>query len=186
MRRSASTTTSGNPATVAATITVYAFGLEEHTYSYTGSGTSLTNTSNTYYYSLGGRLIGLYNGTSTNLLFTDLLGSVVSSVSNTSGSAAIVGERLYGNQRSMAGSVSKEYTMDQESDKKYQANSEDSDDQEEEINSTAGILYVHIWYVALHIPDSTNKQIKLHSLFIEEYESEDTEVYPLILKSQWS
>ncbi|GHO93784.1 hypothetical protein KSF_038320 [Reticulibacter mediterranei] len=48
LRRSATTTPSGNPATAAATITVYAFGLEEHTYSYSGSGTTLTNTGNTY------------------------------------------------------------------------------------------------------------------------------------------
>jgi hypothetical protein len=58
LRRSASATSSGNPATASATITVYAFGLEEHAYSYSGSGASATNSGNTYYYRLNGRLIG--------------------------------------------------------------------------------------------------------------------------------
>jgi YD repeat-containing protein len=42
LRRSASTTTGGNPATSAATITTYAFGVEEHVYQYSGSGSSAT------------------------------------------------------------------------------------------------------------------------------------------------
>jgi RHS repeat-associated protein len=108
MRRSASTTSTGNPATAAATITVYPFGLEEHTYNYTGSGSSLTTTGNTYYYSLGGRLIGSSNGSSTTFYLTDLLGSVVSTMSNTAGSAAVVGNQVYGpygNQRYSAGSL---------------------------------------------------------------------------------
>ncbi len=77
------------------TLTVYAFGLEEHQYSYSGSGSSDTNTSNTYYYSLGGHLIGLNNG-STNFLFTDALGSVVASISNTANSASVKGNQIYG------------------------------------------------------------------------------------------
>lgn len=78
------------------TITVYAFGLEEHQYSYSGTGSSATNTGNTYYYSLGGRLLGTLSGTSTmstSFLLTDLLGSLVASFSNTAGSAAVQGNR---------------------------------------------------------------------------------------------
>src|SRR5579875_132762 len=74
--------------------TVYAFGLEEHQYSSSG-----TNTGNTSYYSVGGQLIGEQTGTSmksTTFLLTDLLGSVVASFSHTSGSAAVQGTRLYG------------------------------------------------------------------------------------------
>jgi RHS repeat-associated protein len=108
MRRSASTTSTGNPATAAATITVYAFGLEEHVYSYSGSGSTLTTTSNTYYYSLGGRLLGSYNGINTSFYLTDLLGSVVSTISNTASSASVLGNQLYGpygNQRYAKGSI---------------------------------------------------------------------------------
>jgi RHS repeat-associated protein len=108
LRRSASTTSSGNPATAAATITVSAFGLAEHTYSYGGSGTNATNAANNYYYSLSGRLIGAFNGTSTNLFLTDLLGSIVATTSNISGSAAVLGNQLYGpygNKRYTAGTI---------------------------------------------------------------------------------
>lgn len=113
LRRSATTAPSGNPATAAATITVYAFGLEEHVYSYTGSGTSLTNTSNTYYYNVGGRPIGTLSGATssslkTSFLLTDTLGSVVTTISNTAGSATVLGTQLYGpygNKRSSAGSM---------------------------------------------------------------------------------
>src|SRR5579875_3108135 len=73
--------------------TVYAFGLEEHQYNASG-----TNTGNTSYYSVGGQLIGEQTGTSTKsttFLLTDLLGSVVASFSNTSGSAAVQGNRAY-------------------------------------------------------------------------------------------
>jgi RHS repeat-associated protein len=111
LRRSASTDLSGNPATAAATITVYAFGLEEHSYQYAGSGTSLTPTGNTYYYDLGGQLLGTLSGTttqSTSFLLTDALGSVVASISNTAGSAQVLGNQLYGpygNKRYTAGSV---------------------------------------------------------------------------------
>jgi len=67
--------------------TVYAFGLEEHQYNAAG-----TNTGNTSSYSVRGHLIGEQTGTSTKtttFLLTDLLGSVVASFSNTSGSAAV-------------------------------------------------------------------------------------------------
>ncbi len=108
LRRSTSTTAGGNVQTAASTITVYAFGLEEHVYSYPGSGTSASNTSDTYYYSLGDHLIGSSNGTNTSFLLTDLLGSVVSAINNTSGNTALVGEQVfgpYGNKRYSAGSI---------------------------------------------------------------------------------
>src|SRR5579875_250732 len=76
-----------------ASSTVCAFGLEEHQYNASG-----TNTGNTSYYSVGGHLIGEQTGTSTKtttFLLTDLLGSVVASFSNTSGSAAVQGNRAY-------------------------------------------------------------------------------------------
>ncbi len=68
--------------------TVYAFGLEEHQYT-----SSDSNTGNTSYYTLGGQLIGEQTGTSTKsttFLLTDLLGSVLASFSNTSGSATVL------------------------------------------------------------------------------------------------
>src|SRR6266700_3249504 len=71
------------------------FGTEEHTYSGTG-----TLQSNTYYYSLGGRLIGELTGSptplSTSIFLTDALGSVLATFSNTTGSAALLGNQLYG------------------------------------------------------------------------------------------
>jgi RHS repeat-associated protein len=73
------------------TLTVYAFGLEEHVYSSSGS-----NQSNAYYYTLGGRLIGELNGSATQFLLTDALGSVLASVSNVAGSAAVQGNQVYG------------------------------------------------------------------------------------------
>src|SRR6266571_4191401 len=73
------------------TLTVYAFGLEEHSYSSSGS-----NQSNTYYYPLGGQLIGELNGSATQFLLTDALGSVLASVSNVAGSAAVQGNQVYG------------------------------------------------------------------------------------------
>src|SRR5262249_43968771 len=88
------------------TITVYAFGLEEHVYSATGN-----NTGNTYYYSLGGRLIGAASGTSTlttRFFLTDALGSVMTSVNATAGSTAVSGNQVYGpygNQRYTQGSI---------------------------------------------------------------------------------
>jgi RHS repeat-associated protein len=111
LRRSATTAPSGNPATSASTITVYAFGLEEHVYSYPGSGSTLSNTNNTYYYSLGGRLIGTLSGSSTqstSFMLTDTLGSVVTTISNTAGSSQLLGNQVYGpygNKRYSAGSM---------------------------------------------------------------------------------
>ncbi len=81
------------------TITVYAFGMEEHQYQYSGSGTSATNSGNTYYYTLGGKLLGTLSGTSTlstTFMLTDTLGSVVASLSNTAGGAAVLGNQAYG------------------------------------------------------------------------------------------
>ena len=51
-----STTSSGT------SLTVYAFGLEEHVYDASG-----TNTGNTYYYTLDGRLVGKSDGTHTHV-----------------------------------------------------------------------------------------------------------------------
>jgi RHS repeat-associated protein len=75
------------------TMTVYAFGLEEHFYSGTG-----TSQGNTYYYSLAGRLIGELTGTTpkTNIFLTDPLGSVLATFSNTAGTAALLGNQVYG------------------------------------------------------------------------------------------
>jgi RHS repeat-associated protein len=79
----------------ATTITTYPFGAEEHTYSGTG-----TLQSNTYYYSLGGRLIGELTGSptplNTSIFLTDALGSVLATFSNTAGSAALLGNQVYG------------------------------------------------------------------------------------------
>ena len=60
---------------------------------YDGSGAS---NNNKYYYSLAGRLLGELNGGSTKFLLTDLLGSVVASISNTANSAAVLGNQVYG------------------------------------------------------------------------------------------
>ncbi len=92
------------------TFTVYAFGLEEHVYN-----TSGTNQWNNYYYSLGGSLLGNLDGNGTHFFLTDTLGSVVSSITNTAGGAAIVGNQVfgpYGNARYSSGTpdTSKGYT----------------------------------------------------------------------------
>jgi RHS repeat-associated protein len=87
-------------------LTTYAFGVEEHTYSATG-----TNTGNTYYYSLGGHLIGELTGTSslvTQFFLTDALGSVLASFSDTPNSATVLGNQVYGpygNQRYLKGAM---------------------------------------------------------------------------------
>jgi RHS repeat-associated protein len=70
--------------------TVYAFGVQDDVYD--GSGVS---NNNKYYYSLAGHLIGELNG-GTKFLLTDLLGSVVASISNTANSAAVLGNQVYG------------------------------------------------------------------------------------------
>ncbi|MHB8595880.1 MAG: RHS repeat-associated core domain-containing protein [Ktedonobacteraceae bacterium] len=74
----------------ATAITVYAFGSEEYTYDGTGNLQS-----STHYYSLGGQLVGALTGTSTNLFLTDALGSVLESLSNIAGSAAIEGNQTF-------------------------------------------------------------------------------------------
>jgi RHS repeat-associated protein len=73
------------------TMTVYAFGLEEH--SYTGSGTLL---SSTYYYTLAGRLIGALDANGTTFYLTDALGSLLASFTNTANSASLKSNQLYG------------------------------------------------------------------------------------------
>src|SRR5581483_959340 len=85
LRRSQSSTST--------TVTVYAFGLEDHIYD--GGGNNLNNK---YYYYLAGHLIGLNNG-SPLFLFTDALGSVVSSITNTANSASVKGNQVYGPYR---------------------------------------------------------------------------------------
>src|SRR5258708_34139210 len=72
-------------------LTVYAFGQEEHSYTSTGS-----NQGNTYYYTLAGHLVGKSDGGTTTFYQTDLLGSVVADLSNTAGSAAVLGNEVYG------------------------------------------------------------------------------------------
>jgi hypothetical protein len=71
-------------------MTVYAFGLEEHLYS--GSG---VNQGNIYYYSLGGMLIGEFDGINTNIFLTDATGSVLETISATANSATVQGNHVY-------------------------------------------------------------------------------------------
>jgi RHS repeat-associated protein len=85
------------------TMTVYAFGLEEHLYSGTG-----VNQGNTYYYSLAGHLIGELTNAGTNMVLTDALGSVITTISATAGSASVQGNQAYGpygNSRYQAGTM---------------------------------------------------------------------------------
>lgn len=105
--------------TSSTSLTIYAFGLEEHIYD--GSGTHL---SDTFYYSLGSgksdnqeetsgytqnrRLFGVLTSSGTQFYLTDTLGSVVSTFSDTAGSAAILGNRVYnpyGSQGYSSGSI---------------------------------------------------------------------------------
>ena len=84
-------------------MTVYAFGLEEHVYD--GSG---TNQSNTYYYSLHDRLIGKTNGTTTQFFLSDELGSMLTTFNATAGGASVQGNQTYGpygNKRYTSGSM---------------------------------------------------------------------------------
>jgi RHS repeat-associated protein len=101
LRRAATGT--GDPVQTPAKITIYAFGLQEHVYQYTpatgGTSESVSHTDNTYYYTLGGTLIGILRGSSTlstTYSLTDSLGSVVASFSNTDGSAGLLGNQLFG------------------------------------------------------------------------------------------
>jgi RHS repeat-associated protein len=85
------------------TIIVYAFGLEEHQYS--GSG---TNQWNTYYYSLAGHLIGSLDGNGTTFYLTDALGSILTSFTNAAGGASVKGEQSfapYGTSRYSQGTI---------------------------------------------------------------------------------
>ena len=82
---------------------VYAFGLEQHTYAANGS-----HTSDLYYYSVGGKLLGYLDTSSntTGFYLTDTLGSVLVSLNNTDHSAAIAGNQVfgpYGNFRDVQG-----------------------------------------------------------------------------------
>ncbi len=74
------------------TMTVYAFGLEEHRYS--GSGVH-QNLSDTYYYSLGGMLVGESTSSGTNMFLTDALGSVIETISATANTASVQGNQVY-------------------------------------------------------------------------------------------
>jgi hypothetical protein len=87
------------------TMTVYAFGTEEHRYS--GSGVLQVN-GNTYYYMLGGMLVGESDGTNINMFLTDALGSVIETISATANSAAVQGNQVYspyGSSRYQQGSM---------------------------------------------------------------------------------
>jgi RHS repeat-associated protein len=86
------------------TMTVYAFGLEEHTYFNAGA-----HKGDLYYYSLGGRLLGSLDNTGKTMFdLTDALGSVLASFSNVAQHAAIQGNQVfgpYGNFRDVQGSI---------------------------------------------------------------------------------
>ncbi len=86
------------------TMTVYAFGLEEHNY-YNAGG----HRADLYYYSLGGRLLGARdNNGKTTFYLTDALGSVLASFNNVASSAAIKGNQVYGpygNPRDFQGTI---------------------------------------------------------------------------------
>ncbi len=69
---------------------VYAFGLEEHTY-----GSAGANLSNTYYYLLGGRLLGALDGNGTTFYLTDALGNLVSEFNNAAGGASLKSNQLF-------------------------------------------------------------------------------------------
>lgn len=85
------------------TLTVYAFGLEEHVYD--GSGNVQGNT---YYYFLGSSLIGKFDGTNTQFFLTDAQGSVLATFNNVAGSASVQGNQVYapyGYQLNSSGSM---------------------------------------------------------------------------------
>ena len=82
--------TSGPSSSPTTTLTVYAFGQQEYTYSGTGASQGTL-----YYYYLGGRLIGSNDGTTITYYLTDAEGSVLSAFSNTASSAAVKGNQLY-------------------------------------------------------------------------------------------
>jgi len=85
------------------TMIVYAFGLEEHNYS--GAGAHQTDT---YYYSLGGRLLGALNSNGTTFYLTDTLGSILASFNNAAGGASVKGNQVfapYGTGRYYKGTI---------------------------------------------------------------------------------
>jgi RHS repeat-associated protein len=87
----------------ATTLTVYAFGLEEHVYDGGGNPQS-----NTYYYTLGGHLLGSSDGTHTQFFVTDALGSVLTTFDGSSNTPTVLGNQVYGpygNQRYQSGSL---------------------------------------------------------------------------------
>ncbi|HEU5376297.1 MAG TPA: RHS repeat-associated core domain-containing protein, partial [Ktedonobacteraceae bacterium] len=80
-------------------LTAYAFGLQE--LSYTGNGVA---TGQIAYYSLAGHLVGSTDGSSTTDELTDAQGSVLTSISQ----SAVLGEQVYGpygNQRYVQGTL---------------------------------------------------------------------------------
>ncbi len=85
-------------------MTVYSFGLEEHSYFNTGG-----HKGDLYYYRLGGRLLGALDNTGkTTFYLSDALGSVLTSFSNAAGIAAIKGNQVfgpYGNPRDFQGTI---------------------------------------------------------------------------------
>ncbi len=85
------------------TIIVYAFGLEEHNYSGAGA-----HQNDTYYYSLGGRLLGALDGNGTTFYLTDTLGSILASFNNAAGGASVKGNQVfapYGTGRYYKGNI---------------------------------------------------------------------------------
>src|SRR5260370_1216690 len=73
------------------TLTVYAFGLEEHVYSSTG-----TNHSTTYYYSLHRQLLGSLHVNPPPFYLTDTLGSILANITNAAGGASVKGNQVFG------------------------------------------------------------------------------------------
>jgi len=85
------------------TILTFPFGLQEHQYNGTG-----TNGHNTYYYFLGGHLIGSLDNNGTRYYLTDALGSILSDITNAAGGASLKGNQLfgpYGKGRSFNGDI---------------------------------------------------------------------------------
>ncbi len=85
------------------TMIVYAFGLEEHNYSGAGA-----HQNDTYYYSLGGRLLGALDGNGTTFYLTDTLGSILASFNNAAGGASVKGNQVfapYGTGRYYKGNI---------------------------------------------------------------------------------
>ncbi len=85
------------------TMIVYAFGLEEHNYSGAGA-----HQNDTYYYSLGGRLLGALDSNGTTFYLTDTLGSILASFSNAAGGASVKGNQVfapYGTGRYYKGNI---------------------------------------------------------------------------------